>query len=94
MNLITKYAIHCPNCHSEIEDFDHFLGLCDHCLGLDKPAKKHAEEVRFMVEFAAGCVKSLSDYKKNHNGHLPLTIVGGEYSSFDPNKSLEIDCRE
>lgn len=30
-------TVYCPNCHSPIIDVDHFWGLCDHCLGLDRP---------------------------------------------------------
>ena len=30
--------VYCPNCKKEILNLDHFLGLCDECLNLDKVA--------------------------------------------------------
>jgi hypothetical protein len=29
--------LYCPNCKKDIEDWDTFLGYCDHCLGIDTP---------------------------------------------------------
>ncbi len=52
-------TINCPTCKKEIIDVDHFLGLCDECLGIDD--KSWEERLEDGILFNDPMVEEMDD---------------------------------